>query len=371
MHYADCEKSSRRDVLRALGGVAAAAVTQSAGGSPLWAQARAASDCDPEGMTVKVTRLVENPIIRPSMDARMGTNVQGPSLIRVPDWLPDPLGRYYLYFADHKGSYIRLATADQVAGPWEIHTPGSLLLEQSHFLTEPARIPDDVDPTQDRWRNAAAVGVPVPIDSATKPHIASPDVHVRDDRREVVMYYHGLEGFRFQRSRVATSKDGLSFVAKEPLIANSYLRAFQHAGQWYAMGMPGVFYRSPDGLGDFEQGPTLFPRTMRHSALLKRGNTLFVFWSNVGDKPEHILLSTVEIEGDWSGWKASEARSVLLPEEGWEGADRPLVASVRDAINVRVRQLRDPAIFEDEGRTYLLYSVAGEAGIALAEIDIC
>jgi hypothetical protein len=32
-------------------------------------------------------------------------------------------------------------------------------------------------------------------------------------------------------------------------------------------------------------------------------------------------------------------------------------------------QLRDPAIFEDDdGRTYLLYSVAGESGIAIAEL---
>ena len=33
-----------------------------------------------------------------------------------------------------------------------------------------------------------------------------------------------------------------------------------------------------------------------------------------------------------------------------------------------VRQLRDPAVFEDEGHLYLLYSVAGEQGIAIAEL---
>jgi hypothetical protein len=316
----------------------------------------------------RVTRLSGNPIIRPNMDGRMGTNVQGPSLIKVPEWLPDPLGRYYLYFADHKGDYIRLAYADDIGGPWKIHTPGSLRLEESNFLTEPATIPDDVDPAEERWAKAAVEGVPIPIDSATKPHIASPDVHVRHDRREIVMYYHGLEGFRFQRSRVATSKDGLSFEAREPLIARSYLRALRHDGQWYAMGMPGIFYRSPDGLADFEEGPTLFPTTMRHAALLKRGNTLLVFWSNVGDEPEHILLSSIDISGDWSGWKASEPRPVLLPEKDWEGTDRPLIASVRGPINVRVRQLRDPAIFEEDDRIYLLYSVAGEAGIAIAEL---
>lgn len=35
-------------------------------------------------------RFPENPVITPDMDARMGQNVNGPSLIRVPDWLEDP-----------------------------------------------------------------------------------------------------------------------------------------------------------------------------------------------------------------------------------------------------------------------------------------
>ena len=33
-----------------------------------------------------------------------------------------------------------------------------------------------------------------------------------------------------------------------------------------------------------------------------------------------------------------------------------------------VNQLRDPAIFEEDARVYLLYAVAGESGIALAEV---
>ena len=39
----------------------------------------------------------------------MGDNINGPSLIRVPNWVEGRLSRYYLYFADHKGAYIRLA----------------------------------------------------------------------------------------------------------------------------------------------------------------------------------------------------------------------------------------------------------------------
>ena len=64
---------------------------------------------------VHVARLSGEPIIRPHMDDRMGSNINGPSLIRVPGWVEKPLGRYYLYFAGHKGAYIRLACADALA----------------------------------------------------------------------------------------------------------------------------------------------------------------------------------------------------------------------------------------------------------------
>jgi hypothetical protein len=88
---------------------------------------------------MRIARLPGNPIIRPHMDARMGTNINGPSLIRVPHWIDDPLGTYYLYFADHKGHYIRLAYADRLEGPWRMYEPGTLQLAQSHFLTTPPR----------------------------------------------------------------------------------------------------------------------------------------------------------------------------------------------------------------------------------------
>jgi hypothetical protein len=34
-----------------------------------------------------------------------------------------------------------------------------------------------------------------------------------------------------------------------------------------------------------------------------------------------------------------------------------------------VNQLRDPAIHEESGVTYLLYAVGGESGIAIARVD--
>ncbi|MBC7316120.1 MAG: hypothetical protein H5T70_06850, partial [Chloroflexi bacterium] len=253
----------------------------------------------------------------------------------MPDWLPDPLGRYYLYFGDHRGTYIRLAYADSLEGPWSIYTPGVLALEDSFFVH----------------------------------HLASPDVHVDDEARQIRMYYHGALPQGGQRSRVALSDDGLHFRARPEILGNPYLRAFRWRDSIYALTMPGLFYRSRDGLTGFERGPQLFTPDMRHSAVLVRDDVLYVFYSNAGDCPESILLATVDLTPAWECWQASEPVVVLRPECDYEGADCPLQPSQRGPINERVRQLRDPALYIEGGRLYLLYSVAGESGIALAEVD--
>lgn len=281
-----------------------------------------------------IRRLHHNPIITPNMDSRMGSNINGPSLIRLPEWIPNPLGRYYLYFAHHKGDYIRLAYAERLEGPWSTYEPGTLQLSASYFSS----------------------------------HIASPDVHVDHESRQIRMYYHGVVEGIGQMTRVALSPDGLHFTVQEELLGVSYFRVFRWNEWWYALGMPGIFYRSKDGLSSFEQGPKLFTENMRHAAVKLDGNTLLVFYTNVGDCPERILLSTIDLTPDWKQWKASEPVTVLEPETEWEGATLPLEHSVRGWAPTPVRQLRDPAIFQEKGRTYLLYSVAGEHGIAIAEI---
>ena len=303
--------------------------------------------------SVRVERLLDAPIIRPAMDGAMGSNIAGPSLLRVPEWIERPLGRYYLYFADHRGTYIRLAYADELAGPWTMHEPGALRIEQSHF---PATCPpcSRAQPT--------STGPPVYA------HIASPDVHVDDDRREIVMYVHGRDIGR-QLTRVATSKDGLHFEGRPEVLGRPYFRVFRHQDFVYALAMPGVVYRSTDGLSSFVEGPHLFNPNMRHSALLKRGNMLYVFWTQRGDAPERVLLSTIDLTDGWRAWKESDPVEVLRPERPWEGAGLPVEPSRGGAIDESVNQLRDPAIYEEDGRVYLLYTVAGERGIALAELQ--
>ena len=203
----------------------------------------------------------------------------------------------------------------------------------------------------------------------TTPHVASPDVHIDEKNRRFVMYYHGLESFAQQVTRVATSTDGITFTSGKEVLGRTYWRAFPHDGMTYAIAMPGAFYRSADPLAGFETGPTLFNPDMRHSAVFKRGSTLYVVWSQVAtDPPERLLMSTIDISGPWETWKESAPIEILRPEKDWEGANLPLAKSARSFAPGPVNQLRDPAIYEEDGRIYLLYAVQGESGIALAEL---
>ena len=295
-------------------------------------------------MRIQVARIGDRPIISPDMDARMGSNVNGPSLIKVPDWLPDPLGRYYLYFAHHDGRYIRLAFADELTGPWQTYEAGVLPLEDSLFAG----------------------------------HIASPDVIVDDASKAIRLYFHGAdqptgsEGKQY--TRVALSSDGLNFVTRPEVLGRPYMRVIQRDDWHYAMAMPGIFYRSRDGLSNFEEGPNLFESSMRHAALHLRqdcrGDRLLIFFTQVGDVPEHIVVCEIELTDNWHDWRPGPVTSVLMPERDYEGAGLALQASVRGLAPEQVRELRDPAIFEEDGKMYLLYAIAGESGIALAELDI-
>jgi hypothetical protein len=204
---------------------------------------------------VRVTRFTTNPLVTVQSSATLGGNVNGPTVIRVPDWVERPLGRYYMY--------------------------------------------------------------------------------------------------------------------KE-----SFIRVFARGGGLYGMARLGVLLRAPDALASVEVGPNAFRDTaygstrVRHVALVPSGNRLLVFFTAIGDAPERMLMSTIDMTTPWTDWKAGAPVDVMQPERDYECANLPIAKSAVGDIFEPARQIRDPHVLEDEGRTYLFYVTCGEQGVAGAEITL-
>lgn len=337
-------------------------------------------------------RLGTNPIISSQMFVAAGVaddgrNINGPSLIRVPDWLTahqraDPSANYYLYFADHQGQHIRMAWAAQVQGPYHLYQPGAgvLSLQDDRAIKRPVG-----DGNLLMLSDALAIGG----------HIASPDVHVDNVNRRIVMLFHGFEEsvgdqgkYDFkgpdgqiwsrkepQMSFAATSPTGLDFHddLKPRTLGDSYLRAFQVGGKWYASGR-NRFWGATDP-ADITSPYTVNEGSMslsaRHTAVrVDEDGTVTLFYSRIGGEPEHIVYINIQhIEQRTSKRIISDPVDLLTPEFDWEGANLPIFESEPGDVNAPVHQLRDPAFFRDiDGKEYLLYSVAGEQGVAIARL---
>ncbi len=308
-------------------------------------------------------RFDTNPIVTPEMLGEDGENINGPSLIKVPEWVPGRLGNYYLYFAHHQGLYIRLAYADNLKGPWKIYQPGSL-------KTSDCRCREAAGEPTSNARGEVYL---------SKAHIASPDVHIDETNKQLILYFHcplNNGGKKGQYTLRATSKDGIHFNADTTVLGESYFRVAEWKGAHYAIARAGALYRSTDGGLTFEEGGNPFAglqtkeNYVRHVALKVSGDELFVFHSRIGDKPERILLSKIKLTPDWKTWKADEAFTIAEPATKYEGAELPLTVSKIGSYHGLIRELRDPAFYEEDGKWYLLYSVAGESGIAIAELNL-
>jgi hypothetical protein len=316
-------------------------------------------------MPIRIQRDEHNPIVRPDMDDRILGNINGPSLMRVPDWIENPRGRYYLYFAHHQGQFIRMAYADDLLGPYTVYSPGVLDIGDTSFAR----------------------------------HIASPDVHIDCDAQKIRMFYHG-NGFTGpkpddigQNTCYAESSDGLNFVTDGVCLGTSYMRIFEWDGWYYGFGGGGDrhLWRTRNHRELFERGPQLIiegedyteissilPENtkdpdypiyrMRHPALHLRGHELDIYYSNVGDTPERIKRTIVDLRKDWTEWIGYRPEEILRTETDYEGLDLPIELSSGGSSHVRVHQVRDPCIYIENDRTYLVYSVAGEFGLGIVEL---
>jgi hypothetical protein len=350
--------------------------------------------------TLQVVRMNDGkPIITRQMFEQVGApvadgmNINGPSLIKVPEWLKKsgkvvhPEANYYLYFAHHKGKYIRLAWAKNIEGPWHLHA---------------------VNKAEGK-RGVLDLGKSSRIDLLSglslHKHIASPDVFVDDNSRMIVMYFHAptlVQGKPDveQKSFMATSQDGMDFnyISKSPKtygirpvkLGKSYFRVFKWRNQTYAISSLGLLYKEPK-LASYEnivqssngqdlwqlrsepllstikgiEGINLEPR---HSAVFIRDDKLWVFYTRRGDSPERILLSRIDISDDWLKWKEKyPPHEVLAPQKRWEGLGYSLRPS-KSGASTKEQALRDPYVFEEAGKYYLLYCGAGEEAIGIARL---
>ena len=322
---------------------------------------------------VTATRLPQNPLITLQSSASLGDNINGPTIIRVPPWIEKPLGRYYLYFAHHMGAYIRLAYADSIAGPWKIYEPGVLRVGETAFFRPQPDPPENLENFYT--------------------HVASPEIHVDDAARRLVMWFHGwwTEGTRWpvgeaaarawarehgygQFTQSAESRDGVHFTVHPAISKTSYLRVFPSGGYLYGVSRLGLLLRSRDPFASFDVGANPFrngpyANRVRHVAVLPRGRTLYIFFTGIGDAPERVMMSTIDLTEDWKNWKASPPVELLRPEAPYECPTLPNVPSEAGDVKGPVRQLRDPAVFEEDGLTYLFYSICGEQGLATAMLS--
>ena len=326
------------------------------------------------GGALNARRLAQNPLITVSSSLTLGDNVNGPTVVRVPEWVDRPLGKYYMYFANHMGTFVRLAYAPAVSGPWKVHEPGVLDVHDTAFFREQ---PDPVETREDFYT-----------------HVASPEILFDAAARRIVIWTHGwwTRGERWpvkpadartwarangygQYTQSAVSNDGLHFTVQPAVTKTSYLRVFARGSSYFGVSRLGLVSRASNPLDEFVPGPNVFRGTafagrVRHVALVVRNNRLLVFFTAIGDAPERVYMSSVDLVADWQAWHASAFTEVLAPETAYECVDLPNVPSEGGDISAPAKQIRDPFVFEDEGRAFLFYSTCGEQGIAAAEITL-
>jgi hypothetical protein len=331
-----------------------------------------------DAFAVRATRVGDAPVITEALlPDKDGASINGPSLLRVPEWVPNRLGRYYLYFAHHAGKHIRMAYADRIEGPWTLHEVGVLSLDAQTVIAG---------------------------------HVASPHVVIDEANRRFYLFYHGNnprkaemkadgEAEEGQLTGVAVSADGVNFTSLNRVVGPAYLQVFEHHGRWFALNHSGVLreakkidepfepvakiigpeiltavdpaLRGEPGAVPAEKRPTKGPfrYTMRHVGVDVAGERLVVYFSCVGHRPERILCTVVDLVGPPANWRARGVHEVLQPERPWEGADLPLAYSRGGISTTRVRELRDPAVYRDGDQAWLLYTIAGEHGLGLASLD--
>jgi len=261
-----------------------------------------------------------------------GNNINGPSLIKVPKWIKSPLGKYYLYFSHHNGKYIRMAYSDKIIGPYKIYKEGVLHIKNS--------------PGND--------------------HIASPDVHVDLENNMITMFYHTCFN-KDQYTFESFSKDGISFKSHNINLGSYYFRVFRFKKQLYSIAKGfdnyGKIYKKVNNEWKIIYEKLI--KNIRHTAILVEDDMIYLFYSLIGDLQESIYCCNLNI----NNFITTNKYKLLKPTLKYEGYNFTKKNSKIGMEKKFVNQVRDPGIFINKRDKYLLYSVSGEKGIAIAKLN--
>ncbi len=354
--------------------------------------------------TFVVTRMSNGePIVTEAMfqalgaGKREGKNMNGPSAIRIPDWIPptnraDPTAVYYLYFAHHQGKYVRMAWAAEINGPWALYDVGDSVEMGNRGVLDLG-------------------GKPMPIGNGivlADNHIASPNAHVDNANQRIILYFHSgsrtsVDGEKIegQKSFVATSDYGLEFAGQvEPVIlGNSYFNVFHYNGNTYALDNGASLFEAPDATKPWQappgwdfaddlwepsksayqadidsEGYDFSSLRVRHASAWVKGDTLYTFYSRRGlTPPERIMMSVTDLgaSSNHEDWDPSyPPEDIYRAQPGWEGGHFEQLPSKSGGAPENVNQLRDPCIFEDrDGNLYVFYTAAGEDALGIIHLD--
>lgn len=216
-------------------------------------------------------------------------------------------------------------------------------------------------------------------------HLASPDVHIINNK--ICMFYHCpyKNGITSQSTFYAYSNDGLKFISETKNIIWPYFRKFTIENDIYGLAMKSgklckiitlqlkqngcnsvtVVFKKVNGT--YKEIGEILPFS-RHTCVLVINKVIYVFFSNVTDNPEHIKVGELIINEKNNACNITNIKSIIEPELYYEHHNSEFIKSDYGGTNNFVRQLRDPYVFNDDKDIYILYTVCGEKGIAIAKI---
>lgn len=300
----------------------------------------------------KINIIIDKQIFQECNLSDDGDNINGPSIIKVPDFIKNPLGKYYCYFADHGGKYIRMAYSNQITGPYKLYKNGVLHLDNIPGFN----------------------------------HLASPDVHIEE--KKLCMYYHCpyKNGKTSQSTFCSYSNDGLTFISDNINIIHPYFRKFNYKNNLYGLAMKTVdcntisYQMKEEGClsvtvimkqinNTWKEVCEILPWS-RHTCILTINNKNYIFFSSVNDIPEHIKMGELLIDEKNNTYNIINIKSIIKPELFYENHNEPLNKSKYGSSSDFVRQLRDPYVIKDNEEFYILYTVCGEKGIAIGKLNL-